>query len=242
MPHLRQAGLGLMMCGVATRSGYPAMSQENVEIVLDSSMSRAGATPQPPRLKRVSAKAEGAERTIVERAGLRWPSIWPRTTQSVLRLPPGSRIRLAMLRRAVQIAFDAWNRGDLELVPYIDDPEVETHITQGSGPPIGFDAVYYGPEGHCRAMEIWNEAWRDWRADIDEIIEDGRDRIVVIARVYAEGSASGVKVQEWAAVRYMFRQGRILRVDAAFFPDRDRALAGLVENGDEALKAAGLSE
>jgi len=147
-----------------------------------------------------------------------------------------------MLRRAVRVAWDAWNRGDFELVPYIDDPGVETHIAQGSGPTIGFDAVYYGPKGHCRAMETWNEAWRDWHANIEEIIEEGRDRIVVIARVYAEGSASGIKLDEWAAARYTFREGRILRVEVAVGSDGDGALAALAENGGQGLKAAGLSE
>jgi hypothetical protein len=65
---------------------------------------------------------------------------------------------------------------------------------------------------------------------------------VVVARVYAEGSASGIKLDEWAAARYTFREGRILRVEVAVDSDRDGALAALVENGGEALKAAGPSE
>ena len=65
---------------------------------------------------------------------------------------------------------------------------------------------------------------------------------MVVARVYAEGSASGIELDEWGAVRYTFREGRILRVDAAFDPDRDRALDALVENGDDPFEAAGLRE
>ena len=168
-----------------------------------------------------------AQRPLSERAWLRWPGMLPRTTQSVLRLPPGSRVRRAILRRAARAAFEAWHRGDFELVPHVDDPEVETHITQGARTPVGLDAVYYGPEGHCRSMEIWNEAWRKWEAEIEEVIEEGRDRIVVVARIAAEGSASGVKLEEWGAVRYTFCEGRILRVDAALDSDRDGALAAL---------------
>jgi hypothetical protein len=168
-----------------------------------------------------------SQRTIAERAGLRWPSVAQRTTRSVLRLPPGSRVRNAMLRRAARIAFEAWNRGDFGLVPYVDDAEVETRVAQGSDVPIGFDPVYYGPEGHCRSMEIWNEAWADWDAEIDEVIEVGRDQVLVIARVHCVGAASGITLDEWGAVRYTFREGLILRVDAAFDPDRDRALEAL---------------
>ena len=122
------------------------------------------------------------------------------------------------------MAFGAWNRGDFALVPNIDDPEVETRITEGSGAVVGMDAVYYGPEGHCRAMETWNEAWGKWDAEIDEIIEVGHDRVLVIGRVHAEGAASGIGLAEWGVVRYTFREGRILRVDGAFDPDRNRAL------------------
>ena len=164
---------------------------------------------------------------MTERAGLRWPSLLPRTAQAMLRLPQGSRVRKAMLRRAAQAAFHAWMRGDFDLVQYIDDPEIETHVVQRSGTPIGFDTVYYGPEGHCRTMEIWNEAWRGWRGEIDEVIEEERDRVLIVARVYAEGSASGIELDEWGAVRYTFREGRIVRVDAAFDPDRARALGAL---------------
>ena len=136
-----------------------------------------------------------------------------------------------MLRQAAQAAFEAWNRGDFGLVPHIDDPQVETRITQGSGPPIGLDAVYYGPEGHCRSMEIWNEAWGQWDVEIDEIIEEGRDRIVVVGRIEAIGSASGVELDEWGAIRYTFREGRIVRVEAALDSERGRVLHVMAQNG-----------
>ncbi|MEK6326665.1 MAG: nuclear transport factor 2 family protein [Actinomycetota bacterium] len=174
------------------------------------------------------------QRTIAERAGVRWPGMPQRTTRWVLRLPPGSRVRKAMLERWARTAFLAWNRGDFVLVADIDDPQVETHIALT---PIGADPVYYGPDGHCRAMEVWNEAWREWDGDIEAVIDEGRDRVLIVARVYGEGAASGIKLDAWVAVRYTFRDGRILRVDAAIDPDRDRALDAI-----GALEAAGLRE
>jgi hypothetical protein len=180
----------------------------------------------------MSQEQAKSRRTIEERASVRWPSLARLTTRSVLGLQPGSRIRRAVLRRAARNAFDVWNRADFELVPIFDDPEVETRITQGGRQVPGLDAVYYGPEGHCRSMELWNEAWGKWEADIDDVIEEGRDRVLVIARVHAEGAASGIAMDEWAAVRYSFREGRIVRVDAAADTDRARALAALPEAAD----------
>jgi hypothetical protein len=132
-----------------------------------------------------------------------------------------------MLERFARTAFLSWNRGDFELVPILDDPEVETHMTVRSRIVVGAEDVYYGPDGHCRAMEEWNEAWREWDAEIDEVIEEGPDQILVVARVYGEGAASGIRLDEWGAVRYTFREGRILRIDGAIDPDRDRALEAL---------------
>ncbi len=166
----------------------------------------------------------------------------PRTTQWVLGLPVGSRVRRAMIRRAAKIAFNAWNRGDFELVPYIDDPEVETRVGQGTGTPIGLDGVYYGPEGHCRSMEIWNEAWERWDAEIEDVIEEGRDRILVIGRIQAEGAASGLTLNEWGAVRYTFREGRIVRVDGAFDRDRGRVLSALAGNDGDGLDGTQVEE
>ena len=167
------------------------------------------------------------QRTIEERVGVRWPSMARRTMRWVLRLPLGSRVRRAMLQRAARIIFLSWNRGDFALVPYLDHPEVETRLTVGSSVAMGVDPVYYGPEGHCRVMEDWNDAWREWDAEIDEIIEEGRDQVLFIARVSGVGAASGIKVDEWSAARYTFLEGRILRIEGALRSDKERALEAL---------------
>ena len=168
-----------------------------------------------------------SSRMVEERVGVRWPSMARRTMRWVLSLPPGTRARRAMLARFGQIAFLSWNRGDFTLVPEMDDPEVETRLTVEGQVAAGADDVYYGPEGHCRVMEIWNEAWPKWDAEIDQIIEEGRDRVVVVARVYGEGAVSGIRLDAWGAVRYTFRDGLILRVEGGIDPDRGRVLDSL---------------
>ena len=170
---------------------------------------------------------------MLERVGVRWPRMARGMSRWVLRLPPGSRVRKAMLERFARTAFLSWNRGDFALVPILDDPEVETRITAGVRmAAVGLDDLYCGPEGHCQAMEAWNEAWKIWDAEIDEIIEEGRDQVLIVARVYGEGAASGIKLEEWSVLRYTFREGRILRVDGALDPDRDRALDALHATGE----------
>ena len=141
-------------------------------------------------------------------------------------------MRKAILRRAADTAFLAWNRGDFAMVPNIDDPEVETHITMGSRKVVGLDDVYYGPEGHCRAMEAWNDAWEKWDAEIDEVIDEGRDRVMIVCRVHAVGVGSGIELDEWGAVRYTFREGKILRVEGSFASNRDGAINRISSRAD----------
>jgi ketosteroid isomerase-like protein len=172
-----------------------------------------------------------SERTLVERVLTRRPSLAHGVMRLVLRLPPGSVLRKALLARFARMVFLSWNRGDFAMVPIIDDPEVETRVMRGERSAVGLDAVYHGPDGHCRSMEEWNDSWREWDAEIDEVIEEGRDQVVVVARVYGEGAGSGLRISEWSAIRYTFRDGRILRINGRLDPDRDRA-----------LEAAGLSE
>ena len=73
-------------------------------------------------------------------------------------------------------------------------------------------------------MALWNEAWPKWDAEIDKIIEEGRDRVVVVARVYGEAATTGIRLDAWSAGRYTFREGLILRVEGTIDPDRAKAL------------------
>jgi ketosteroid isomerase-like protein len=140
-----------------------------------------------------------------------------------------------MLQLVARTAFLAWNRGDLALIPDIfDDPRSRPISPAPRLAPTPFTTA---PEGHCRAMEVWNDAWREWDGDIEEVIDEGRDQVLIIARVWGEGATSGMRLDAWGAVRYTFRDGRILRVDAAMDSDGDRALDAL-----GAVEAAGPSE
>ena len=90
---------------------------------------------------------------------------------------------------------------------------------------MGLDEIYHGPDGYCESMEQWSQSFRNWRAEVDEVIEEAPDRILIIARHSGEGIASGVELEQWGTVRYTVRHGRIVRVDGFFGPDRE----GVVE-------------
>ena len=150
--------------------------------------------------------------------------------QSVLRLPQGSRVRRAFLERTARTSFEAWVRGDYDFLRVAADPKIEVHIEMASGAngfeaPVGLDEIYHGPDGYCESMELWAQSFRNWHADVDEMIEEAPDRTLIVARHSGEGLVSGVKLEQWGAVRYTARHGMIVRVDAYFGPDRE----GVVE-------------
>jgi ketosteroid isomerase-like protein len=169
-------------------------------------------------------------RTPDQRLATRFPPLAHAVAASVLRLPPGSRVRRALVVRTARTGFEAWVRGDYDVLRAAADPKVEVHLEVSSGTggfevPVGFDEIYHGPNGYCESMELWSQSFRNWRAEVDEVIEEAPDRILIIARHSGEGIASGIELEQWGAVRYKVRHGRIVRVDGFFGPDRE----GVVE-------------
>jgi hypothetical protein len=161
------------------------------------------------------------------------------TTASVLRLPRGSRLRRSLLERTAQAAYEAWNSDNFrELASAAADPEIEVHLGQGPDLPVGLDDVYYGPDGYCRSMQDWAGSWRSWRAEIEDVVEVTRDKVLVTARHIGEGLASGVEIEQWGAIIYTFRRGKVLRVDAYLFSDRD-SVSELVRSMAEGELVAG---
>jgi ketosteroid isomerase-like protein len=161
-------------------------------------------------------------RTLDQRIAVRWPAVAQRATASILRLPRGSRLRRTLLERAARAGYEAWNRADLEPARASADAEIEVHFRHGGPhPPVGMDDVYYGPDGYCRSMEEWAGAWRNWRVDVEDVVEVAPDQVLITARHIGEGQASGARIEQWGAVLYTFRRGRIVRVDAHLFADRE---------------------
>jgi ketosteroid isomerase-like protein len=119
--------------------------------------------------------------------------------------------------------LEAFFSGDNETALSYYDPEVEFDATAR---PEG--QVYRGHEGVAEAMRVWVGAWEDWKVEVEEIIDAG-DRVLLIAREFGRGKASGVEIDQPNFVVFTLRDGKIVRWQ------------GFVHRGP-ALKAAGLSE
>jgi ketosteroid isomerase-like protein len=120
----------------------------------------------------------------------------------------------------VRAAYAAYNRGEVEAILELLDPDVEWHPPPSSVDPQplhGREAVreYLAPN-----------FFESQRSEPLEVIEEG-ERILVVARVRARGRGSGIEIVGTAYHLWTVAEGRAVRFAA--FVDRDQAFAALRE-------------
>jgi ketosteroid isomerase-like protein len=186
------------------------MSEENVEFVR-----------QPMVVKAHS------RRSLEERFYLRFPSVVAFVTRAILRLPPRSRPRRAVILRAAQSGFDGINRGDFEAAFVLYHPDTEL-ITPPNFVELGFDPVYRGRAARFEFQRRWTAEWGEMRFEPEEMLDLG-DRLLFVGRIKGSGLSSGAGFEGAWANLLTISAGRVIR-EQPFF---DRG---------EALEAAGLSE
>ena len=111
-------------------------------------------------------------RTLDERLIARWPGVYAALSRAVNRLPPRSRLRRALIRRATLSGWAIWARGDFELmlVRYAPDYRWE------AAPellPIGMRDVYERHDGLREVAADLREAWEQFEVTPVEIFDAG---------------------------------------------------------------------
>ena len=120
--------------------------------------------------------------------------------------------------------LEAWNRGDLDRMLSLFDPEVEWRT---SGAFVGTDLVYTGHDGFRKFWREFNESWESCQVKTDDVRDCG-DRTLGLGSFEAQGR-DGLQVQRPTASVWTFRGGRAVVVQVY----ADQA---------QALKAVGLRE
>ena len=133
-----------------------------------------------------------------------------------------SQANVEIMRRA----YDAFNRGDLDLVvSEFWDRQIEWQ-TSREDPDA---ATHRGREGVRRYVERWLDSFEGLHADVEEYTEAAGDRVFTWSRWTGRGRGSGIDAEWWLATVFTLREGRVIRAEEYF----DRT---------EALRAVGLSE
>src|SRR3954447_22399318 len=185
------------------------MSRENVEIV------RGVRIALSPLSERASQR-----RTLDERLYVRFPALYRRLTEALMRLPPRSRLRRLMLARVVGRFAAAINRRDFEVVFLGLDPGIEYRPAADQRPP-GWDAVRHGHDGYQGGLAQLIASFEDLRVDPKEVFDFG-DRLVAITQFGGHGSGSGVPVHLTTFALIKLRRGLV--VSQKDFSDRSKAL------------------
>lgn len=167
--------------------------------------------------------SEGAtrHRTLDERLAVRFPAVFGPIVARLLRLPPGSKLRQALLARTMARAYAAANRRDFELILTFNDPDRYEYRPSTDLLPPDMDTVYHGADGYRRFWRLWLDAFDDIRWDPEEI-QDFGGKVLVAARQSGRGSGSGVAVSGVVFQLYTFRRGLV--VSQEDFVDREEAL------------------
>ena len=128
---------------------------------------------------------------------------------------------------AFKRATDAFNRGDVEALLEVIDPEVEWHDVFAQM--LGGEAMVY--RGHEGVRELWGDlsgAFAELHVEYSEFRDLG-DRIVAIGHLRVRGSESGAAIESPFGAITQWKTGKMTRLRAYLDPE-------------EAVEAAGLSE
>ena len=126
-----------------------------------------------------------------------------------------------------RMAFEAWNRRDLQSVLDLFHPDVVWEENVQVFP--GMDRIYRGHEGFLKwDRDAFSEVWESIAVEPLEFIDAG-DHVVALLRLSGKGQGSGVDVELAIYNVLTFRDGKV-------------AWRRLYTDRAEALEAAGLSE
>jgi ketosteroid isomerase-like protein len=124
--------------------------------------------------------------------------------------------------------IDAARSGDtdaIEAFVAVSDTSIEhTRLPAASGPD-----TYSGHDGVRRWFTDMADLWREWRNEIEELVEAGPDTVAARILFIAVGRDSGVPVEARLGLVCVLSEGKVLR--SRTYP-----------SGEEALEAAYLSE
>jgi ketosteroid isomerase-like protein len=153
-----------------------------------------------------------SSRTLDQRLGIRFPRMSALLARLAIgRLPPTSRVRQAVLQRAVRLAVEAYNRRDLDAVVINYHPDLEYHpyrefVEAGLAEPC-----YRGPSGYRAYIADTYEVWgNDVRLELTELIDLG-DRVVTLADMPMRAQASGIPLAQTYAGVSTLKEGRVIR-------------------------------
>ena len=105
----------------------------------------------------------------------------------------------------VQVAFDAWDRGDTDaILDVCDEDIVIVQAAEFPGPP----PVQNGHAGVLEAFALWPEYWDDFRIEILRTVAVG-ERVVVTTSQSGRSKETGIELTAEFTFLFTLRDGKI---------------------------------
>jgi len=118
----------------------------------------------------------------------------------------------------VRRAYEAFKAFDAEALIAVADPDIEFG-TSAAAP----GGTYRGHTGIRRYMKELEGAFGDrWEAEIERVADAGKDRVILLVRIFGEGKA-GEPLELRLAHVWELRRGKLLR--GTVYLDPETALA-----------------
>lgn len=161
-----------------------------------------------------------AGRTIDERLFVRWPGAYAALSRAILRLPPRSHLRRALLRRSALSGWGAFVRGDFELMFVRFAPNLQ-YDPPREWQAAGMRNAYQGHAGLREWVADMREAW-EWVENQPLEIVDAGDVLIFRNRVKLRARGSGIEFDSSFGFVIWIERGLIVR--EADFADWQEAL------------------
>jgi ketosteroid isomerase-like protein len=107
----------------------------------------------------------------------------------------------------IRTYFDAWERGGLEEVAKLWDPQIEWRAAEGAIDDVG---VIRGVDAMLAYVKDWLDNFDNVQFVLDEVIDAGDD-VVTVQRITGRAKASGVETELRYAVVNTVRDGKVVR-------------------------------
>ena len=151
----------------------------------------------------------------------RFPATLRAAARFTLRLQRHSRLRQALLRRAVLQSMGAWMRGDFKLALARYHPDATLATTASDRLRLDIDTSYRGRDGVRAALETYQEVFSDFSYEPEWLIDVGDNRFAMLLHHDVRGRASGIEVEQLSAHRLELRDGLVVREEITTAPATD---------------------
>lgn len=115
---------------------------------------------------------------------------------------------------ALMRGYDAINRGNLEVLHELLDPEIEWR-EPGPGPDAG---SYRGRDSFERFLRGWIESFDEFRVEPEQVVDRG-GKLVAVVRQTGRGRSSGVTVEARIAHVWTVHDGRAVAWESVGDPE-----------------------